>query len=295
MTTAELPPVVTGIRRALAYQSKDNSDLGILALSRPPVNAYDPAEAERISEMIRVATTDPGIGRILLVGYDHRVDRLPEKRVFSAGADIGFLAGDAPAEDKARLCAVTLYDALMTLWNSPKPAVAYVHGAALGGGLEIALAARTTFAHPDAKVGMPDINYGLVPAAGGVYFLMQRVGSEQTLDILARGIVEPAGEFNKRYPGVVELRDDPTSLIQAPWAFEARTVPALTQIDFDAATKVYPDADPAALNAVITLINLYANGKSAAAQRFGLRTLTERYRDDAVLSKLREATASKAK
>ena len=80
--------------------------------------------------------------------------------------------------------------------GSPKPVIAAIHGTALGGGLEVALVAHYRVAVPSAKVGLPEVNLGLLPGAGGTQRLPRIVGAQKALEMMTSGAHIPAKEAN---------------------------------------------------------------------------------------------------
>ena len=76
--------------------------------------------------------------------------------------------------------------------SSPKPVVAAIHGTALGGGLEVALCAHYRVAVPSARCGLPEVNLGLLPGAGGTQRLPRIVGVEKALEMMTSGQHVPA-------------------------------------------------------------------------------------------------------
>ena len=107
---------------------------------------------------------------------------------FIAGADIKLFA---EADDPARVCELDgAYSRILTrLSRGKKPVVAAVHGAALGGGLEIVLACHYIVAsdHPATVLGLPEVQLGILPAAGGTQRLPARVGLVKGLDMMLTG------------------------------------------------------------------------------------------------------------
>ncbi|QPC43280.1 enoyl-CoA hydratase/isomerase family protein [Kaustia mangrovi] len=118
----------------------------------PPVNALSLALRQGIGEAIEHAREASDIEAILLYGTG---------RMFCAGADISeFSRG-------AHLIEPKLKDLIVALAGLGKPSVAAIHGAALGGGLELALGCSVRVAFEGAKLGLPEINLGIIPGAGG--------------------------------------------------------------------------------------------------------------------------------
>jgi 3-hydroxyacyl-CoA dehydrogenase len=100
-------------------------------------------------------------------------------RTFIAGADISEFGG--------AMKGASLFDVQDMMEGSPKPVVAAIHGTALGGGLEVALCAHYRVAVPSAKCGLPEVNLGLLPGAGGTQRLPRIVGPEKALEMVTSG------------------------------------------------------------------------------------------------------------
>src|SRR5439155_2832580 len=109
---------------------------------------------------------------------------------FIAGADIRqFGRGPSGAPSGRRP-----YDVLD---ESAKPVVAAFHGYALGGGLEIALACHYRVAVPSAKIGLPEVQIGLLPGAGGTQRLPRLIGPKAALEMITSGRHVPAEEAHR--------------------------------------------------------------------------------------------------
>ena len=105
-------------------------------------------------------------------------------RTFFAGADITEF-GKPPK-------GASLHDVIEMMDASPKPIVAAIHGTALGGGCEVALACHYRVAVPSAKLGLPEVKLGLLPGAGGTQRLPRVVGVKAALEMIAIGDPIPA-------------------------------------------------------------------------------------------------------
>ncbi len=149
--------------------SKDG-DIAVITLNSPPVNALSAPVRDGLAEGFKAAIADPGVKAIVLVC---------EGKTFIAGADISEF-GKAPK-------GASLFEVQAAMENSPKPVVAAIHGTALGGGLEVALCAHYRVAVPSAKCGLPEVNLGLLPGAGGTQRLPRIVGPEAALDMMTSG------------------------------------------------------------------------------------------------------------
>jgi 3-hydroxyacyl-CoA dehydrogenase len=115
-------------------------------------------------------------------------------RTFIAGADITEF-GKPPRQP-------SLQDVIDQIESMPKPVVAAIHGTALGGGLETALACHYRVAVPSAKVGLPEVKLGLLPGAGGTQRLPRIVGVEAALEMITSG--EPVGAAKARSVGLLD-------------------------------------------------------------------------------------------
>src|SRR5258708_8222801 len=123
--------------------------VAIVTINNPPVNALSAAVRGGILECMKGAIADPEIKAIVLTCAG---------RTFIAGADITEF-GKPPKPPG-------LAEVLTAMENSPKPIVAAIHGTALGGGLEVALACHFRVATKEANLGLPEVKLGLLPAAG---------------------------------------------------------------------------------------------------------------------------------
>ncbi|MBP1096220.1 3-hydroxyacyl-CoA dehydrogenase NAD-binding domain-containing protein [Bradyrhizobium diazoefficiens] len=162
-----------------------HDEVGIVTVNSPPVNALSAAVRGGILECIRAAVADPAIKGIVLTCAG---------RTFIAGADITEF-GKPPK-------APALNDVLSEIENSPKPVVAAIHGTALGGGLEVALACHFRVAVKEAKLGLPEVKLGLLPGAGGTQRLPRAVGPELAVKMIVGG--DPIGAAEALKNGLIE-------------------------------------------------------------------------------------------
>lgn len=132
--------------------------VGVLTLNRPDrLNALSTGLARELADAIETVRIDDSVRAIVVAG---------EGRAFCAGADIGELETlDGPYGFSEFVTLLT--DTLRSLARCPKPSVAAIHGLALGGGLELALACDLRIADVTAKFGAPEIKLGLLPGAAG--------------------------------------------------------------------------------------------------------------------------------
>ena len=142
----------------------------VIISDNPPVNALGQAVRAGLTEGIAEALADDSVEAVVI-----RCDG----RTFFAGADITEF-GKPPQGP-------SLPEALDKLEASDKPVVAAIHGTALGGGCEVALACHYRVAVPSAKMGLPEVKLGLIPGAAGTQRLPRLVGAEAALPLVAIG------------------------------------------------------------------------------------------------------------
>jgi len=156
--------------------------IAVLTINNPPVNALSVGVPEGIEQGLQRALADDSIRGVVLMGSG---------KTFIAGADIHELgrmaAGELPLTD-------SLTRVLTALEESPKPVVAALHGTALGGGLETAMACHWRLAVPTARVGQPEVKLGLIPGAGGTQRLPRLCGIARAAEICASGRMVSAAE-----------------------------------------------------------------------------------------------------
>ena len=144
-------------------------NIGVISVDYPPVNALSQAVRQGLHDAIAAAQTDSCDAIVIVC----------EGRTFIAGADITEF-GKPPVEPY-------LPDLLNAIEASTKPVVAAIHGTALGGGFETALAAHYRCAVPAAKVGLPEVKLGLLPGAGGTQRTPRLGGVQAALDLMTSG------------------------------------------------------------------------------------------------------------
>jgi 3-hydroxyacyl-CoA dehydrogenase len=151
-------------------QSRDGEIL-ILTIQNPPVNAFGVGVPEGLHAGLDVAERDESIRAVVIIGGG---------RTFVAGADIKTF--DLPREQSPDLRGtVDRLDAFS------KPVVAAIHGTALGGGLELALACTYRVAVAGAQLGLPEVKLGVLPGAGGTQRLPRVVGAAKALEMMVSG------------------------------------------------------------------------------------------------------------
>ncbi len=147
-----------------------DGEIAVLTLNSPPVNALSATVREGLKAGFEAAIADQSVKAIVLICAG---------KTFIAGADISEF-GKPPKGP-------TLFEVQDVIENAPKPVVAAIHGTALGGGLEVALVCHYRVAVPSAKCGLPEVNIGLLPGAGGTQRLPRIVGPEKALEMVTSG------------------------------------------------------------------------------------------------------------
>src|SRR5277367_5850976 len=180
-------------------------DIGVITVNYPPVNALGPGVAEGIKDCLARGNTDPAIKGMILIGAG---------RSFIAGADIRGFGTNRPRLPLGQ----RVYDVLDA---STKPVVAAIHGYALGGGFEIALASNYRLAVPNAKVGLPEVLIGILPGSGGTQRLPRLIGPKAAMEMIVSGRHVPAEEA-KRLGIIDELVEEGADLRQAAIAMARR-------------------------------------------------------------------------
>ena len=157
-------------------ETRQDGQVGILTVNNPPVNALSPGVPEGIAAGIDQFESDEAIHAIVLIGAG---------RTFIAGADIRQFGKLTATGDRSR--GPGLNRVLDRIESCSKPVVAAIHGTALGGGLETAMACHYRIAVPSAQVGQPEVKLGIIPGAGGTQRLPRLAGVEKALEMCVAG------------------------------------------------------------------------------------------------------------
>ena len=155
------------------YELRGN--IAILEVDNPPVNPLSSGVRVGLCDQFDKANSDENVRGIVLKGAGN---------AFIAGADISEFGQKMEGPD--------LHTALKNIEYSEKPVVAAINGPALGGGLETALCCNYRIATEKSIVGLPEVNLGLLPGAGGTQRLPRIVGPSQALKIMLSGVPVPA-------------------------------------------------------------------------------------------------------
>lgn len=165
--------------RAVSVSRERNGSVALIHLNRPPANSYNRAFLDDLNAAIDEVRWDEAVRGAVLVS-----DLAP--KFFSAGADVNNFKNSTQA---GRVNTVLhAHEILLKMEHTPKLFVAAIHGHALGGGLEIALACDFRFAaEGDYRIGLPEVNLGLLPGNGGTQRLTRLVGRTKALDLMVTG------------------------------------------------------------------------------------------------------------
>ncbi len=145
-------------------------EIAVVTVSNPPVNAASHAVRMGLCDALEAIDADSRARVVVLTGAG---------RNFIAGADI--------REFGKPLQPPGLPEVVMAIEDFPVPVLCVIHGPTLGGGLEVAMAAHRRVVLPGAKLGLPEINLGLMPGAGGTQRAPRLVGVERALDMILSG------------------------------------------------------------------------------------------------------------
>src|SRR5258707_509026 len=158
------------------YRVRDG--IAVIELNDPPANTYTYEMNRQLDECILKARMDNDVYVLLLTGNGDKF--------FSAGANIKMLASVDPTF-KYYFC-LHANEMLLRLEHTPKLVIAAINGHCVGGGLEIAMAADLRIARRDSgKIGLPEINLGVLPGTGGTQRLSRIVGKSKAIELMVTG------------------------------------------------------------------------------------------------------------
>ncbi len=195
-----------------------HGDVLVITSNNPPVNALGHAVRDGLVKGIEQANEDEAIKAVVIIG---------EGQTFFAGADISEFGTPKSFEYPALPQVVDIIE------NCSKPVVAAIHGTALGGGLEVALASHYRVAVPSAKLGVPEVKLGLLPGAGGTQRLPRVAGVGKALEMASTG--NPIGAKEAYDVGLVDrlIEGDllPHAVAYAEEVREVRPLPKSSERD----------------------------------------------------------------
>eukprot|EP01062_Namystynia_karyoxenos_P047625 TRINITY_DN35_c1_g1_i1.p2 TRINITY_DN35_c1_g1~~TRINITY_DN35_c1_g1_i1.p2 ORF type:complete len:737 (+),score=271.81 TRINITY_DN35_c1_g1_i1:103-2211(+) len=171
-------------------QSASGRTVAVLTMDNPPMNPLSSGVRSGLHTHCQTALADPSVHAIVVTGA---------RNAFCAGADISEFSGGMKGPG--------LLDVIKSLEDSQKPVVAAVDGVSLGGGMEVALGCHFRVASERAMAGLPEVNLGLLPGAGGTQRTPRLIGAERAIDFMCSGAPLPAkravqaGVYDTLVPG----------------------------------------------------------------------------------------------
>lgn len=228
----------------IAYELKEK--IAYLTIQSPPANALSSMLLQDLAERLDDIEADHNVKAIVLKG---------EGKFFSAGADIKEFTSLQNASDYESLSAKgqELFDRIE---GFQIPVIAAIHGAALGGGLELAMSCHIRIVAEEAKLGLPELGLGIIPGFAGTQRLPHYVGTAKAYEMILSG--EPISGSEASKLGL---------------ANKAVTEEELLEVTAKLAGKIAAKSKPA-INRVMKLIpfaktELFAAGSKAEAKAFG--------------------------
>jgi enoyl-CoA hydratase len=237
--------------------SNVNGGVLTLTINRPnQLNALNSEIISSLSRHIVAAQTDDEVRVIIITGSG--------EKAFVAGADIKEFADFTPAQGKdlAALGQATLFDRVE---RSFKPVIAAVNGFALGGGLELAMAAHVRVASKNAKLGLPEVGLGVIPGYGGTQRLAQLVGKGKAMEMILTAGMISADEANDL--GLVNYSVEQEELMETCLGIAKKMI------------RNAPTALTAAIKSVVARYTDGVDGYSVEIDEFGLCFGTEDFKE----------------
>jgi enoyl-CoA hydratase len=163
-------------KRLIDYRA--DAGVAVIELNDPPANTYSYEMNRQLDDAILQARMDDAVHVIVLTGAG--------EKFFSAGANIQMLTEVDPTF-KYYFC-LHANETLLRLENTPKLVIAALNGHCVGGGLEIAMAADLRIARKNGgKIGLPEVNLGVLPGTGGTQRLSRLLGKSKAIELMVTG------------------------------------------------------------------------------------------------------------
>jgi len=174
--TQSAPTSAADAKQLIRYRTE--SGVVVIELSDPPANTYSYAMNRQLDDAILQARMDSDVHVMVLTGAG--------EKFFCAGANIQMLTEVDPTF-KYYFC-LHANETLLRLENTPKLVIAALNGHCVGGGLEIAMAADLRIARKDGgKIGLPEVNLGVLPGTGGTQRLSRILGKSKAIELMVTG------------------------------------------------------------------------------------------------------------
>ncbi len=159
------------------HSCKIEEGVALVTLNHPPVNALTPELLAELDSTFDSLATDDVVKIVVLTGAG---------RFFVAGADIRVLAS-IPSSAEGEAVARHGQTILNKIEAFEKPVIAAINGACLGGGLELAMCCHIRLAVEGARLGLPEINLGIMPGFGGTQRLPRLIGQSKAMELILTG------------------------------------------------------------------------------------------------------------
>ncbi|HKS49240.1 MAG TPA: enoyl-CoA hydratase-related protein [Amycolatopsis sp.] len=239
-----------------------DSGVGTIRLDRPPVNAINGQVTDELAEAAKEARERADVRAVILYGGE---------KTFCGGADVKEMAARSYVD--MRTFATALQTTMAAVAAIPKPTVAAITGYALGGGLELALAADRRVAGDNVKVGQPEILLGIIPGAGGTQRLARLAGPSKAKDLVYTGRFAKAEEALSL--GILDQVVAPDDVYQTAlaWASQFTNGPAVALANAKAAIDGGLDGDLASGLKLET--HLFTSLWATEDQKNGMRSFVE--------------------
>ncbi len=156
------------------------ADVMVITVNNPPINAGSTEVRQGLMDAIHLFQNDPSALAAVIIGGGN---------TFIAGSDI--------KEFSQPLAEPHLPSVIAAIEDCPKPVVCALHGAALGGGFELALGCDTRIAQEGTVIGLPEVTLGIIPGAGGTQRLPRLIGIEKSIELICGGVRIKAAEALK--------------------------------------------------------------------------------------------------
>jgi len=162
---------------ATMHSCQIEEGVGLVTLTHPPVNALTPEMLTELGSTFDLLAMDEAVKIVVLTGTGH---------FFVAGADIRALAA-IPSSVEGETIARHGQRILNNIEDIEKPVIAAINGTCLGGGLELAMCCHLRIAAEDARLGLPEINLGIMPGFGGTQRLCRLIGQSKAMELILTG------------------------------------------------------------------------------------------------------------
>ncbi len=206
-------PTMTGTM----HSCKIEDGVALVTLNHPPVNTLTPELLAELDSTFDSLATDDAVKTVVLTGTG---------RVFVAGADIRVLAS-IPSSTEGVAIALRGQAILNKIEAFEKPVIAAINGACLGGGLELAMCCHIRLAAEGARLGLPEINLGIMPGFGGTQRLPRLIGQSKAMELILTG--EPISAREAMSLGLVSQVVSVDDLMRQAQGL-ARTMAAKSQV-----------------------------------------------------------------